>query len=337
MSISLFRVGSILHYRFQIDGKRVQRTTGERVRTRARRVAEDAYREQLLWSRGGRLVPTLRELVALWLRAHQLTASRSHLRGVEAFGRLHLFALCDVPVDQLSTASVEAARNQYLATHAPISANHWLRTMRLLCHWAVHRGTIPAVPFKVKMLTVQRKVRATLPVALTAAWLQAIDRQAAEPVRIAVRLMLAMGLRESEAASARWEWIDAARQTYTPGITKGREAEPIPMPPWLVDYLRPFRRATGLIASRADGRAYGRGFTRQPIMSASQAIGIGHITPHRLRGTFATLLSENGTPIQAIQKVMRHKSPLTTIGYLEPDMQRVAAAQDKIALQYGLT
>jgi integrase len=194
---------------------------------------------------------------------------------------------------------------------------------------------IGAVPFKVKMLKVQRKPRATLPVGLSRDWLRELDGAASEPVRIAVRLMLGMGLREAEAASARWEWLDVARQTYTPGQTKGREAEPVPMPAWLIDYLRPFRKPTGLIVARTDGRAFARGFTRACILTASRRTGIGQITPHRLRATFATLLSENGAPVQVVQKVMRHKSVLTTVGYLESDLTYAAKAQARIAEQCG--
>jgi integrase len=143
--------------------------------------------------------------------------------------------------------------------------------------------------------------------------------------------MLGMGLRESEASSARWEWLDMVRQSYTPGQTKGREADPVPVPGWLQDYLRPLRRSTGLIVSHEDGTAFARGFTRSAIREANASVGISNITPHRLRGTFATLLSENGAPIQVVQRVLRHKDVRTTMGYLESDMSSAARAQARIA------
>jgi integrase len=335
MTYHLFRVGKVWHYRFQVRGARTQRSTGERVRGRAEQLAGLAYRDALLKSGANCNCPTLRELVRLWLDAHRQTASASHVQGVEIFGRLHLYSLADTAISNLTTAKIEEARNLHLGTHAPNSANHWSRIIRLLCKWAAHRGMIDAVPFTVKMLKVQRKPRATLPVSLSLDWLRTLDELGRQPVQIAVRLMLGMGLREAEAASARWEWLDAARQTYTPGQTKGREAEPIPVPAWLIDYLRPFRKPTGLIVARADGRAFGRGFTRASIAIASRHIGIDRITPHRLRGTFATLLSENGAPVQVVQKVMRHKSVLTTVGYLESDLTHAAKAQQRIAEKCG--
>jgi integrase len=336
MSYQLFRIGKVWHYRFSIDGRRTQRSTRETSYARAAAIAERAHRSASLESTSGRAVPTLRELVALWLAATGLTASASHRAGIETFGRLHLGALADVPIDQLTTGLVEQARNDHLLTHAPSSANHWSRKIRLLCRWAVHRGLTTDVPFKVRMLKVQRKPRATLPIDLSRQWLEALDDVASAPVRIAVRLMFGMGLRESEAGSARWEWLDVVRQTYTPGQTKGREADSVPVPGWLMDYLRPLRKPTGLIVAHDDGGPFARGFTRLAIKAASARTGIGNITPHRLRGTFATLLSEHGAPVQTIQRVLRHKDVRTTIGYLESDLSHAARAQARIADLGGL-
>lgn len=77
------------------------------------------------------------------------------------------------------------------------------------------------------MLKVQKRPRAILPMDAARAWFDAVDLATthAPLIATAVRMMFGLGLREGEAISARWEWIDWARQTYTPGITKGRDAE----------------------------------------------------------------------------------------------------------------
>ncbi|QNB10896.1 site-specific integrase [Paraburkholderia tropica] len=337
MKVRLFRVGSVWHYRFQVDGRRIQRSTRLLAYGDALAVAQAAYQSASAVANHFPVRPalTLAQLAKAWIDSHAAIASASHLNGVDAFRRLHLYDLGETAIDRLTTASVEDARNKHLRTHSPSSVNHWSRIIRLLCNWAVHRGLIGQVPFKVKMLKIQRRPRATLPVALARQWLEAVDAVASNPVRVAIRLMLGMGLRESEAASARWEWLDLVRQTYTPGRTKGREADPVPVPAWLADYLRPMRQSTGLMVARPDSRAFARGFTRATIKTANAHTGIGEITPHRLRGTFATLLSENGAPVQVIQRVMRHKSPLTTMGYLEVDLVHAARAQALIAEQCG--
>ncbi|MDP9651125.1 tyrosine-type recombinase/integrase [Paraburkholderia caledonica] len=240
-------------------------------------------------------------------------------------------------LDELTTERVEAARLAHIECHAPASVNLWLKVLRLLCNWAVRRKVIPALPFQVKLLKLQKRPRTILPVALAQQWLHEIDRIAGERrgVAVAVRLMLGIGLREAEAITARWEWLDWDRRIYTPGVTKGREADPIPVPAWLIEYLQPMRRAAGLIVAKANGCAFAHGFTRRTMLRANEVCGVGHITAHRLRGTFATLLSEAGLPVQTIQRVMRHKSPLTTMAYLEVNLPQVIGAQRRVAARIG--
>jgi integrase len=184
---------------------------------------------------------------------------------------------------------------------------------------------------------VQKRPRAILPLDVAKAWFDAVDEttRRAPAVGTAVRLMFGLGLREGEAMTARWEWVDWQRATYTPGITKGREAEPVPMPGWLRDHLGPMRQAEGLIVTKRSGEAFAPGFARQAMKQANRACSIKGITPHRLRGTFATLLSEAGVPIQTIQKVMRHKNFATTVGYLEKNIGLAAKAQEHIGEKAG--
>lgn len=333
----LFRIKSTWHYRFRVGGKRVQRTTGEKRRARAEEIAFKAYRRERVVKDGGGPVPTLKQLSETWLSIHEATASKAHVRAVETFVRLHLYDLADLRIDRIRTEHVEQARIAHLTFHAPASANHWLRILKLLFGWAVKRDVIDRVPWRVRMQKLQKKPRTTLPADRTAAWLAAVDTAARKRKSIgtAVRLMLGLGLRESEALSARWEWIDWERLTYTPGITKGREADAVPMPEWLAAYLSP-GLPEGLIAPSPSGNAYGVGATRRAIQAANLVCGTPGVTPHRLRGTFATMLSEAGVPVQDIQRVLRHKDPLTTLGYLEKDSGRAKSALEEIAKKTGL-
>lgn len=343
MSYHLFRVEKVWHYRFQMNGERVQRSTRETVRKRAEEVAAKAYDEAKLWARGTDPIPTLADLVKDWLKVHDKTASDAHLKSVETFGRLHAYQLGDMLISTLTTAEVELARNRHLETHAPATANHWLSVLKLVVNWAVGRKVIPSLPWKVKMLKVQKKPRVMLPVPSAKAWFEAVDRATATSPNVAtcIRLMFGLGLRELEAAGARWEWIDWERQTYTPGKTKGREAEPVPMPMWLILHLQPKAKQHGLIApARQIGEGFAKpytpGYSRKAMRAANDECGMRGLTPHRLRGTFATMLSEAGVPIQTIQAVMRHKDPMTTMKYLEKNLELAVRAQAAIAEKTGL-
>lgn len=337
MSATMIDIGGIWHFRFQVGGRRVQRSTRLKSRARAEKVAARAFDDAVVLANGGEPVPTLDELAGAWLVVHRPTASAKHISSVETFRRLHLYSLGDLKVSDIKTDLVEAARNEHLQDRAPATANHWLRILKLLTLWAVNREILPRAPWKVAMIKVQKRPRPVLPLDVVNTWMAAVDRASKKQygVGTAVRLMFGLGLRELEAASARWEWIDWERETYTPGITKGREAEPIPVPAWLRAELAPLRKADGLIACRNNGGQFDSGFSRVALRRANAECSTKGITPHRLRGTFATLLSEQGVPIQTIQKVLRHKSFVTTMGYLEKNLETAAKASDKIGTVIG--
>ena len=337
MSATVFKKGRIWHFRFQVAGTRVQRSTGLSSKAAAEALARREHDAAVVRANGGQPVPTLDQLAAAWVVVHRPVASEAHIRSVETFRRLHMYSLGNMPIGDITTEHVELARISHLDTHKPASANHWLRILKLLTLWAVKRGTLAASPWRVQMLKVQKRPRAFLPVDVARTWFEAVDEACARAhgVATAIRMMFGLGLREGECASARWEWIDWERSTYTPGITKGREAEPVPMPGWLREHLAPRRQMEGLIVTKASGQAFAPGFARQVIRRANKACSIKGITPHRLRGTFATLLSEEGVPIQTIQRVMRHKNHATTMGYLEKNLDTAARAQNDIAEKVG--
>lgn len=336
MACKVFRVGKIWHYRFQVGTVRTQRSTRERNRDRAEAIAQRIYADAITLANGGHPIPTLSELIAEWVVVRAPIASQSHRQSIGIFARLHLYDLGDLPINKLTTIKIEQARNMHLRTKKPASANHWLRIVKLLVNWAVKRDIVPKLPWQVKLLSVQRRPRAMLPVASARQWIDAIDNASRhDSVGTAVRMMFGLGLRESEASGARWEWLDWQRASYTPGVTKGKEAEPVSVPDWLLNHLAAKRQTEGWIAPRSDGSRHSPGFARRAMTAANKACDIKGITPHRLRGTFATLLAESGVPIQEIQRVMRHKSALTTMGYLEKSIESTILAQNSIAQKIG--
>jgi len=327
----LFLVGRIWHYRFQKDGIRIQRTTRESSLGKAEKIAWSAYD-------GEPEVPTLSRLARMWLDVHETTASSAHIRSVEVFTRRHLYHLGEMRIDRIRTEDAEEARGLHLEEHAPNSANHWMRLLKLLFRWAVNRELIPAVPWHLGMFRVQKRPRVILPVAKASEWLAAVDAAAGARwgLATAVRLMLGLGLRESEALSARWEWIDWERSTYTQALSKGRESVPLPLRGWLREHLEPRRVPEGLIVVSPSGGRYCAGATRALVAKASGAIGMKGLTPHRLRGGFATMLAEEGMSVPDIQDLMRHKDARTTLGYIERNLDRAVGALDRIAGRMGM-
>ena len=341
MSYSLFlhRTSKRWHYRFQIKPfPRIQRSTRETNKKRAQIVADRVYRDALTRANGGEPVPTLRGLIEQWQELHGPVVSAVHRTGVDTFSRLHLYQLGDLYINCLTTDEVVRARNAHMVGRLPASVNHWVRTLKLLVNWAVRRKIIEQLPWSgLVEMPIQKAPRPTLPLARVQDWICALDKTTwrRPGVGTAVRLMFGLGLRESEAASARWEWFDWERQTYTPGITKGKEAEPVPVPEWLCDFLAPVVQVEGLVATQRNGDAFKPGFARTAMYSANKACKLTGITPHRLRGTYATMLSEAGVPIQTIKEIMRHKDARTTMAYLETNMDIAKRALNMISHKVG--
>ncbi len=336
---SVFPVGpgKVFHYRFYVGGRRIQRSTHETSRARAEEIAFMAYRQQRLVIDGRGEIPTLSELAAAWLIANSGLKSPSHLRAVATFARLHLYGMGPIRINRLGAETLEEARARHAEGRRPASVNLWVAVIGLLLQWAVARGWISEVPFRLKKQRLQKKPRVTLPSNKVQEFLAAVDAVAGKrkALATAVRLLLALGLRGSEALSARWEWLDWDRMVFVPGETKNRLAEPLPVPGWLAKHLYPLRRPEGLIVRSPHGGRYSRGATRDIVKRAGAACGVLGISEHRLRGTFATLLSEAGTPAQTIQRMLRHSDIATTAHYLEYDIAQAIAGQEKVSQKMG--
>ncbi|BDU72925.1 tyrosine-type recombinase/integrase [Mesoterricola silvestris] len=328
-SIRVFKVRGVYHYRYRLDGRRRQRTTRERGLRKAQSIADDAYAQAVARSRGEEPEPTLGALAALWIEVHSRTMSEDRIGTMETFARLHIQTLADLTLRELTTERVEEARALYLQDHARSSANTWLGCLGALVRWAIRRRMIRQVPWQVRELKVHRKAKPILPTGKASLWMCTVGEMTEDDpgLGFAIRLMIGLGLRVSEALSSRWEWLDLERKTYTPSLTKGFEAWPRPVPDWLMDRLRPAAQLTGPMIPIRPGHPITEARVAYLMAKANRATGVLHITPHRLRGTYATWLSEMGVPIQDIQRALGHKDPRTTMRYLAVDMRRVAMAQ----------
>lgn len=106
-------------------------------------------------------------------------------------------------------------------------------------------------------------------------------------------------------------------------------------PVQLREHLHPLCQPEGLVVTKVGGHPFAPGFARATMRQANLACKVKGITPHCLRGTFATLLSEAGVPIQTIQRVLRHKSHSTIMNYLEKNLDTAVRAQNEIGSEVG--
>jgi integrase/recombinase XerC len=323
----------VFQVRFSVGGKRQQRSLHTTIKGQAEALALEAIKNAKIRAAGREPVVTMSKLRDLWLAANGKTASIGHWRNVSTWNPYNLEK---VSVDRCTTELVEVARNLHSEGRRPATVNAWVRILNLLGHYAVNRRMIQALPWRIKMQKVQKAPRKTIPPAKVSAWIEAAEKTAFKSHRwqigTALRLMIGLGLREQEVLGSRWEWLDWGRCTYTVGKAKGFEARVIPVPTWLISWLEPRKADLGLIL----GQKHPAGFTRKAISGANQECGTPGISAHRLRGSFATIHSETGTPVQVIQALLGHKSATTTMLYLESHQEKATEQQAKVAEMMGM-
>ena len=336
----LSKFGEVFHYRLLHRGKLYTGTT----RCRSLPAAKEwlsSFRDSLALGDVGlkaRLIPTFEQLVSEWVLVQKGVVGMTHWNDVQGSFHRHFKTLANLRLDEVTTEKVEAIRTVYLQTRGPGGANNVLKHLNLLFRWAIHRGYIKEKPFRMKKLKVQKRPRAVIGIHQVGEFLQIVDKARNPHVKTAIRLMLGLGLREAEALGARWEWLDWERKIYIPGRTKGKEADPLPLPDWLCEHLRLTTQPCmeGWILPAPDGKPHRSRFTTKSIDRAGRKIGVFGLTPHRMRATFATLHSEHGTPIQIIQRMLRHKHVETTAIYLESSTEAMRLAQDRVSEGLGL-
>ncbi len=337
----LQKVGDVYHYCFRINRKQFKGSTRAHDLQTAKKVLEGKRQEALLGKPSvPKEAPTFAALVQDWLTAHARTTSAGHRQGVEHISRMWMTPhLGTCRIDQVTQGMILEARSRMLeAGRSMATANHLLRVVKLLWNHAVASGFIESIPFKVKPLRVQKKPRPVVPASRVPEFLAAIDAKSHAPqIAVMLKVMLGLGMRESEVLGMRWEWFDVARRTYTIGKAKGKEARVLPVPNWLWDALQTMPNTISeWVFPGVGGRRHHPHFCRGDLKKVCQDLGLGNVTQHRLRASFASLHAEAGTPITEIQGMLGHKNIATTMIYVETSLEAKRRAQDALGQKLGL-
>lgn len=278
---------------------------------------------------------TLAEALREWVQVHSRTRSKSHVAGVRRSIEAHCSDHLGKPIKALRTGVVEAFLDKYPGTDG--GRAYLLRSLKALCNWAVRREYLEAVPFRVGTPRVQEKVRPTILADRLGEFLSALETvvrqaRAGEDVVPMVRMILALGLREAEVRTARVEWLDTSRWRYTPGLTKGGEAVELHVPTWAREELAALvhGRTAGLMFPSRFGGPHKRAYLLPYVRQAGEKIGLHGLTPHRLRGSFATILHQAGSSLRDVQAALRHVSISTTLRYVEAKAIGVAFSADSM-------
>jgi site-specific recombinase XerD len=142
--------------------------------------------------------------------------------------------------------------------------------------------------------------------------------------RALLELLYASGARVSEATG-----LDLAALDLPQGLVhlhgKGGKQRIVPIGEPAVDALRDYlgrgrpilvgERTTNAVFLNGRGDRLGTRDARTVVTEAGRAAGLGHITPHTLRHSFATHLLEAGADVRLVQELLGHASLATTQRY----------------------
>jgi integrase/recombinase XerC len=332
----LNKVGEYWHYSLRANGQRIHGSTRARDLATAKLVLEEKRKELLK----GQMrivcrIPTLKELVMEWTQVHRQVHSPGHLLNVDSHSRHWLLPdLGTTRIDRVTTTDVLEVRNRVLeAGRSPTTANNLLRIIYLLFGYALKVNYLERLPFKVKFLRVQRKPRPVLAANVVQAFLASVDKHTRNPhVPVMIRVMVGLGMRESEVLGMRWEWFDAEQRTYVVGKAKGKEARVLPVPDWLWKAIQSLPKTLSeWVFPAGDGKPHRPNYCRNVIDTVAEELKLGNLTQHRLRATFASLHAEAGTPVTEIQGMLGHKSVQTTMIYVETSLDAKRKAQDALS------
>jgi integrase/recombinase XerC len=166
-----------------------------------------------------------------------------------------------------------------------------------------------------------------------AAYYEAVEIEANEPVRTILLLLPRCGLRISEACNLRREEVTERGERLILRIRgKGDKPRIVPLGETGTAILRAHIDA---LPADADYLFAGRGgpITPAAVRRVTRILrdkhGIADLSPHVLRHTYATSLLSEGVDVRSLQALLGHEAVATTMRYLHPSTDDLARTVGK--------
>lgn len=241
------------------------------------------------------------------------------------------------PIAEIGRRMVLDKHRRVAEQHGPITANNVMRHLRSVYNFtsAAH-GELPSNPVTIltqaRAWNPERRRRSVVPAHGLPKWWDAVSQEE-EHVRDFLLIALFTGMRRSEIARLRWEYIDLDGRTLTVPTTKN--GDPLELP--LSEFLY------GLLVSRRDDDPEGEWVfpgrrecghmieTKKFYARVAKASGI-RFTLHCLRRTFVTIAESLDIPHYALKRLLNHRAASdVTAGYIVIDVERLRAPVERIA------
>jgi len=152
--------------------------------------------------------------------------------------------------------------------------------------------------------------------------------------RAMLELLYATGLRVSELVSLRIPDVDLEAGALT-CFGKGSKQRRIPIGRSSIHFLKSYftlrhrllgEKRSDMLFVEPNGNPISRQKFWKIITGYGESAGLGHVTPHMLRHSFATALIENGADLRSVQMMLGHSDINTTQIYTHVTNDRLKSA-----------
>jgi integrase len=203
---------------------------------------------------------------------------------------------------------------------APIQANRTLATIRKMFNFAVTRSILDASPCAAipAPATEKRRERVLDDDEIKSFWLELDQANMHERIKLALKFMLVTAQRKQEVSNAKWNELDLMSGWWTipSERSKNGRSHRVPITPtakelltkikesaFSSDYLFPSPRTEKPITGQSIDHA---------LRNNGDCFSIPPFTPHDLRRTASSKMTEAGIPRNDVSKILNHSDQTTT-------------------------
>ena len=227
----------------------------------------------------------------------------------------------EVPLSAITTHQLEG----YLARRVDqglktSTRNRYVSTLRTIFRKAKEWDYVtrdPAQPLKTK------KAQQTPIKALTREELEKLLKALPDEPRQVAILAAFTGMRKSELQALRWGDVDLTERTLTIVKSKNKKIRTLYMTDRVYDVL--MRIKSGSLP-HPQLKILHHADIKRSLHTAGMQVGIGHVHMHMLRHTFATLMRDEGVPLDRIMEALGHSSMDMVLRYAKARPQQLKEA-----------
>ena len=197
---------------------------------------------------------------------------------------------------------------------SPASANKTYEAISKMFNFAVSRSLLeysPCAGIEKPSKSVARE-RVLNENEIKSFWKKLEEIPIRKGTELAFKLLLVLGQRRGETATAEWKEFDLKKQTWTiPGNkTKNGNPHKVPLPSLAMEIILEAKNLVGdnqwVFPGVSRDKSLSPRTISQTIIKNREAFGIDHFTPHDLRRTMTSLTTGMGIPRLTVSKILNH-------------------------------